>query len=132
MKIYSVYGFFFSSRRRHTSSYGDWSSDVCSSDLGVLEERDERAALSILHELRGMRRLDLQHDIGLTDDRRPITDLHTNGGVGLIRKKRRRSGAALDHDLEAAFDQAARDVRRKRHTPLIGGDFLWHSDAHAV
>src|SRR6266705_2834884 len=25
--------FFFSSRRRHTGSYGDWSSDVCSSDL---------------------------------------------------------------------------------------------------
>src|SRR6266705_6502530 len=24
----------FSSRRRHTRSYGDWSSDVCSSDLG--------------------------------------------------------------------------------------------------
>src|SRR6266516_5807057 len=28
--------FFFSCRRRHTRSYGDWSSDVCSSDL-VLE-----------------------------------------------------------------------------------------------
>src|SRR5574340_1509032 len=26
-------GFFFSSRRRHTRSFGDWSSDVCSSDL---------------------------------------------------------------------------------------------------
>src|ERR1022692_2235073 len=26
--------FFFSSRRRHTSLQGDWSSDVCSSDLG--------------------------------------------------------------------------------------------------
>src|SRR5207248_4867445 len=25
--------FVFSSRRRHTRSYGDWSSDVCSSDL---------------------------------------------------------------------------------------------------
>src|SRR5207248_6876558 len=25
--------FFFSSSRRHTRSYGDWSSDVCSSDL---------------------------------------------------------------------------------------------------
>src|SRR6266516_5611962 len=25
--------FFFSSRRRHTRWYGDWSSDVCSSDL---------------------------------------------------------------------------------------------------
>src|SRR5207248_6487255 len=29
-----VDAFFFSSRRRHTRSYGDWSSDVCSSDLG--------------------------------------------------------------------------------------------------
>src|SRR5207245_8468323 len=27
------YTFFFSSRRRHTSCYRDWSSDVCSSDL---------------------------------------------------------------------------------------------------
>src|SRR5690348_8621321 len=31
--------FFFSSRRRHTRWTGDWSSDVCSSDLG---ERDRR------------------------------------------------------------------------------------------
>src|SRR6266516_2840216 len=30
-----VFVFFFSSRRRHTRSYGDWSSDVCSSDLGL-------------------------------------------------------------------------------------------------
>src|SRR5256885_8282829 len=30
----TVYGcFFFSSRRRHTRLQGDWSSDVCSSDL---------------------------------------------------------------------------------------------------
>src|SRR5207248_6877478 len=28
-----IFCFFFSSRRRHTRSYGDWSSDVCSSDL---------------------------------------------------------------------------------------------------
>src|SRR6266852_7382974 len=27
--------FFFSSRRRHTSCYRDWSSDVCSSDLDL-------------------------------------------------------------------------------------------------
>src|SRR6266446_3528635 len=26
---------FFSSRRRHTRLQGDWSSDVCSSDLGI-------------------------------------------------------------------------------------------------
>src|SRR5437879_12738945 len=28
--------FFFSSRRRHTRYIGDWSSDVCSSDLAAL------------------------------------------------------------------------------------------------
>src|SRR6267378_4711692 len=31
--------FFFSSRRRHTSSLRDWSSDVCSSDLLVGQHR---------------------------------------------------------------------------------------------
>src|SRR5256885_2035797 len=30
--------FFFSSRRRHTRLQGDWSSDVCSSDLSSLEQ----------------------------------------------------------------------------------------------
>src|SRR5216684_4976265 len=33
-KCYSVF-FFFSSRRRHTRCSRDWSSDVCSSDLGT-------------------------------------------------------------------------------------------------
>src|SRR5256885_5888021 len=47
-----VYFFFFSSRRRHTRLQGDWSSDVCSSDLnrlawigGKFEDRDERGVL---------------------------------------------------------------------------------------
>src|SRR5205807_3050009 len=35
------YLFFFSSRRRHTRLQGDWSSDVCSSDLGRLLARHE-------------------------------------------------------------------------------------------
>src|SRR5574337_1455899 len=30
---------FFSSRRRHTNLSGDWSSDVCSSDLGPCVQR---------------------------------------------------------------------------------------------
>src|SRR6266850_3294240 len=33
-KSLSVSSFFFSSRRPHTRLQGDWSSDVCSSDLG--------------------------------------------------------------------------------------------------
>src|SRR2546426_9298605 len=32
--------FFFSSRRRHTRLQGDWSSDVCSSDLSVSQSSD--------------------------------------------------------------------------------------------
>src|SRR5207248_7452952 len=32
--------FLFSSRRRHTRSYGDWSSDVCSSDLNSRQAVD--------------------------------------------------------------------------------------------
>src|SRR5256885_13602535 len=34
--------FFFSSRRRHTRLQGDWSSDVCSSDLVLLLTPDGR------------------------------------------------------------------------------------------
>src|SRR5260370_23605668 len=37
--IYTLFCFFFSSRRRHTRFKCDWSSDVCSSDLrAVMEE----------------------------------------------------------------------------------------------
>src|SRR5438067_5509743 len=38
---YNIY-FFFSSRRRHTRSKRDWSSDVCSSDL-LLQPRHDQA-----------------------------------------------------------------------------------------
>src|SRR5699024_11489403 len=33
--VFAQISFFFSSRRRHTRSKRDWSSDVCSSDLGI-------------------------------------------------------------------------------------------------
>src|SRR5207248_3908199 len=38
---------FFSSRRRHTRSYGDWSSDVCSSDLVVIFVHSGRVGVII-------------------------------------------------------------------------------------
>src|SRR5690348_9407808 len=38
--------FFFSSRRRHTRWTGDWSSDVCSSDLSGYRSRGSPAAAS--------------------------------------------------------------------------------------
>src|SRR5256885_16340866 len=38
MLLYTFF-FFFSSRRRHTRLQGDWSSDVCSSDLMTVAQR---------------------------------------------------------------------------------------------
>src|SRR5215217_5961953 len=40
------YFFFFSSRRRHTRYWRDWSSDVCSSDLAVKELRGRNALVT--------------------------------------------------------------------------------------
>src|SRR5256885_8029225 len=37
--FFLIFFFFFSSRRRHTRLQGDWSSDVCSSDLPRLREQ---------------------------------------------------------------------------------------------
>src|SRR5256885_15890096 len=42
--------FFFSSRRRHTRLQGDWSSDVCSSDLGGADQQTD-----IQGEIAGLR-----------------------------------------------------------------------------
>src|SRR5256884_2798815 len=36
--------FFFSSRRRHTRCSRDWSSDVCSSDLGAVRRKRSQVA----------------------------------------------------------------------------------------
>src|SRR6266566_3221237 len=44
--------FFFSSRRRHTRLQGDWSSDVCSSDLPYVRQHTE-AATPVLNVLSG-------------------------------------------------------------------------------
>src|SRR5699024_12157404 len=41
--------FFFSSRRRHTRSKRDWSSDVCSSDLSYAGGRGHTCAVGYSH-----------------------------------------------------------------------------------
>src|SRR5256885_4691475 len=47
-----LFFFFFSSRRRHTRLQGDWSSDVCSSDLR--QKTRIGARMSALLEVRGV------------------------------------------------------------------------------
>src|SRR6266550_501371 len=46
MQLVMVVCFFFSSRRRHTRCSRDWSSDVCSSDLGQVRVLCERTLRS--------------------------------------------------------------------------------------
>src|SRR5256885_4414128 len=60
--------FFFSSRRRHTRLQGDWSSDVCSSDLQRL------GVPALLHQQRrrSVRKLRLQAAEVILADRRGV------------------------------------------------------------
>src|SRR6266446_10937066 len=54
-KIVSI--FFFSSRRRHTRLQGDWSSDVCSSDLPCQELLNFRQRLCLCSDTLTLYRL---------------------------------------------------------------------------
>src|SRR5699024_11797823 len=59
--------FFFSSRRRHTRSKRDWSSDVCSSDLRPPEELGEGG------ELQGQgRQEDVPHAVAAQEGPAPL------------------------------------------------------------
>src|SRR5699024_11848731 len=60
---------FFSSRRRHTSSKRDWSSDVCSSDLTHAWKLAVRLQDAVHHHM-----LDLIHDLLIDRPPVPIID----------------------------------------------------------
>src|SRR6266513_3677922 len=103
--------FFFASRRRHTRSKRDWSSDVCSSDLGlggdtgvVIEARMIDALLS-----------------DRPDDRRELFE--EAAGIGLYRDRRRTTERRLEEtagdlqrldDLIAEVQSQVRSLSRQR------------------
>src|SRR5256885_13690152 len=59
--------FFFSSRRRHTRLQGDWSSDVCSSDLGVtIAAGTDAGNIGTIHGPALFREFQLMKEAGLT------------------------------------------------------------------
>src|SRR5256885_5931328 len=76
-KVHKVEHFFFSSRRRHTRLQGDWSSDVCSSDLhlGALRDRRGRAHRQ---RLRRRRRPHLHRRLGPGGEDRKSTRLNSS------------------------------------------------------
>src|SRR6267154_1920531 len=102
--------FFFSSRRRHTRWTGDWSSDVCSSDLAVLICGSGVGASVAANKFRGIR-AGLCHDTysahqGVEHDHMNVLVL---GG--------RVIGEELAHELVGAFvgaklSQEERHLRR--------------------
>src|SRR5690349_23732480 len=76
---WSSLSFFFSSRRRHTRSLRDWSSDVCSSDLkGTADQRAVAVAFRDLCRARGCDRSE-ERRVGKSVDL---------GGRRIIKKKK--------------------------------------------
>src|SRR5256885_5493019 len=82
--------FFFSSRRRHTRLQGDWSSDVCSSDLGPVP-------LSLDH----------LHDRHVAADREVVDERKAQGQVGRAALRERAA-------LETAPAEAGRRSEERR------------------
>src|SRR5699024_11614444 len=91
--VHVMFVFFFSSRRRHTRSKRDWSSDVCSSDL-----RGE-----------ALRVIPLLHRLGLTS----LTITYRNDtGAPASADRMHHLGLAEWEDTEAAIEYAvARGAR---------------------
>src|SRR6266566_1505033 len=101
--------FFFSSRRRHTILQGDWSSDVCSSDLA---------------------RLAPGHDVG--GNVVPNWDLPTLAGAGALRSTARDMLTFLAANLDTSATPMARGLRQT-HEPRQATDnpnlkvgLAWH------
>src|SRR3989454_3128251 len=114
-ELYSLLFFFFSSRRRHTRLQGDWSSDVCSSDLHYLQslrvvdvlENDGRG-LNLTWEVRdGIAKHSkgkLGAPVGMTDEQRSAT---VEGQIMRVADLI----AYVNHDIDDAIRGALLDVR---------------------
>src|SRR4051794_25207439 len=70
--------FFFSSRRRHTRWTGDWSSDVCSSDL---ERRQRLLDVSVLARAMDLVEVDV---VGVEAPQRVLDGLHDPAARGAL------------------------------------------------
>src|SRR5256885_4015889 len=98
MSLLWLFCFFFSSRRRHTRLQGDWSSDVCSSDLA---DRDHL----VVHQLRvagaaGLRRLAHVEVVGRVPDDALVVRQHAERirrrPAVRVRSEERREGKSVD------------------------------------
>src|SRR5256885_17097958 len=94
--------FFFSSRRRHTRLQGDWSSDVCSSDLlreGELDDKEIELEVAV-----GQPQMEILAPPGMEELTTQIQGMFSNlgGARKRLRRLRVREAAQLLTDEEAA------------------------------
>src|SRR5690349_24546588 len=106
-----VFYFFFSSRRRHTRSLRDWSSDVCSSDLkgGTKKQHAEQTFTKLraagvlkpglsLTEFDPPKKRDANHDdrpVSRSEERR-VGKREELGGRRIIKKKKNKRRVRSD------------------------------------
>src|SRR3712207_8681093 len=88
---------FFSSRRRHTRYWRDWSSDVCSSDLLTGGVRQLLGRPRVVHAVRDLRDDRLLRHVGETErDRHRVQEDEAEQEVGERRSEERRVGKRVD------------------------------------
>src|SRR5438034_4646454 len=107
--------FFFSSRRRHTSSLCDWSSDVCSSDLRQPSRGGLLSALSRC-DLGNGRMLVRSRNQGSRSDRKStrLNSSHTviSYAVFCLKKKKKKNNECYIHQNESKENT---HIQMKKH-----------------
>src|SRR5438105_668658 len=108
--------FFFSSRRRHTSSTRDWSSDVCSSDLhrARLGERERFSARSFL--------VDHRRDLVVRRDGEKL-GLELVAGADVDGVDAVREPGLLEHDVDLVAVRGRPGIEVDHGLPLF---ILWN------
>src|SRR5207248_6755484 len=99
--------FFFSSRRRHTRSYGDWSSDVCSSDLSRANATGRGVGRARRPARRGP---DHAHDGPRRESHRP------RGLRALLRSRPSARSEEHTSELQSPYDLVCRLLLEKKNT----------------
>src|SRR5437879_13336444 len=99
--------FFFSSRRRHTRYIGDWSSDVCSSDLGRSrgQHGESSGGRGARAEGGGERR---------SEERRVGKEGRNGGGAECLKKKERKRKRGRGQQNSENSEQVQVDVENQR------------------
>src|SRR5207247_4231037 len=102
--------FFFSSRRRHTRSTRDWSSDVCSSDLAGLcaRHRASRCARAGRHRHNGAAP---GGGRPRSEERRVGKECRSRGLPEHLKKKKKKGSKILNRE-----EEIDKERKRARHT----------------